>query len=207
MKKRVGVLSCVVLACTVTMAEPATTVLKEGFQIGPNLGYTFGGDVNQATISYGVQGVYQFKEVPIKIELAYDRLKDSGSGGDVSVSLDVNAVTLTGWWCIPLQNNFSLYAGGGLGYYMPSASVDLGSDLQGMGINASVSVDNAVGFILGGGVEYAVSDNIGLFADLRYTFVNFNMTATASAYGESESAGGSGSWDHFMLRVGGNYKF
>ena len=223
MKKIVGLFSGVLLASTMAMAMP-----KEGFQIGPNVGYTVGGDVDSPNIAFGLQASYQFSQVPIKVEVGYERLKDSfgvdSSANWAGIDMNVNAITLSAWWYFPIQDKFSLYAGGGIGYYMPSVSI--GSEAQGQvdeitqlareyGMNASVDVsaDNAFGIHVGGGAEFEVANNFGLFADVRYIMVKFDGTVTATVsdpyYGisDSESSSLSQHWNHFEFRVGGNYKF
>ena len=223
MKKIVGLLSGVLLASTMAMGMP-----KEGFQIGPNVGYTVGGDVDSPNIAFGLQASYQFSQVPIKVELGYERLKDSfginSSANWAGIDMNVNAITLSAWWYFPIQDKFSVYAGGGVGYYMPSVSLgaeaqsqmnDLGGLGAPYGINANIdaSADNAFGFHLGVGAEYEVANNFGLFADVRYIVVKFDGTVTGSVsapgYGvfETESLSASQDWNHFEVRIGGNYKF
>ena len=199
------------LLCTVALAGQ-----KDGFQLGPNLGYTFGGGVESPSLTYGLQAAYQFKY--FRIELAYDRLKDdateSEEGVSMSMKLKANAISLSGWGRLPVTDKFGLYAGGGLNYYMPSMDTDAtvnGRDLAGAGVKVDVDVDNAFGFQVGVGAEYAITDQIAVFADVRKVWVKLDtdLTATMILNGLSvtESVSDKMEWYFTMARIGVNYTF
>jgi len=172
---------------------------SQGINVGAHVGYTFGGDIEKNNIAVGVQGSYQFSQV--RFELGYDRLKDETENGDMT--LDADAITVSAWYCVPMQDRGSIYLGGGLGYYLADADVD------------GLDIDPALGFHIGGGASFPVSDNMAIFLDLRYTMVKFdfeyteedvyyrNGYTTYSTYiysGESD-------WNHMMARAGINFSF
>ncbi|MCX7007636.1 MAG: outer membrane beta-barrel protein, partial [Kiritimatiellaeota bacterium] len=189
---------------------------------------TFGNSDTDNKLGYGIQASYQFKQ--LRMELAYSRLEIADNGdesegdseGDVvmlnhDVAAKINAFTLSGWWCIPLQKPFNLYAGGGIGYYMPSmtkADVTFAQTdpeiayVWGRYAAASFDMKNGFGFHLGGGAEYSITENICIFAELRYVMVKLGKEATVYLLDASTTRSlGDFDWNHFMARLGANYKF
>jgi|APCry1669188910_1035180.scaffolds.fasta_scaffold15710_3 opacity protein-like surface antigen len=186
--------------------------LKEGWQVGPNVGYTCGGNTMSANVAYGIQCAYQFEESPARIELAYDRLKNNGSllqptGITASDKLDINALTVTGLRRMPIGEALTGYVGGGVGYYLSSFKESFSGGYE------WTRTGTSFGYHLDCGADYAVAQNIELFADLRYEMISYgakttvNITDVQGQIGKLKSEDMTSSWDHFMIRIGASYKF
>ncbi|MEI6808985.1 MAG: outer membrane beta-barrel protein [bacterium] len=197
------------------MANPTDDLdagFKAGWQAGPTIGYTCLGNTMSGNITYGVQGAYQLTEYPVKIELAYDRLTDSGTfldktGITGSDELDVNAFTVTGLWRSPLGTALTGNVGGGVGCYMSNfrEGFEQGFEWERTGTK--------FGYHLDCGADYAVAENIELFAGLRYAIISYdakttvNTTQAQGQIGTLTSRDVTSSWNHFTLRIGASYKF
>lgn len=131
-----------------------------------------------------------------------------------------------GW--LPTEQ-FLIYGTGGLAYghiketlvldAVPNLSGGSGGsgfgfrcDATGLGCFAGSSSRTAVGYTVGGGLEYAISRNITLRAE--YLYVNLGKTssrATALAplipYALASFVGSSGDFDFNVVRAGVNYRF
>jgi outer membrane protein W len=71
----------------------------------------------------------------------------------------------------PMNDQFSLYVGGGGGYYMFNDG-ELKVKLTGDKVDADP--DDEFGFFALGGAEFAISGNVSLFAEAKYTWLKFD---------------------------------
>ncbi len=101
----------------------------------------------------------------------------------------------------PLKDQFILYAGGGIGYYLNSYL------FEGVKIpERDEEVKNALGFHFGGGVDYFFSENIAANLDMRYCIVKTSGLYTFDGVGEDIEIKGI-NLSSFMLGIGFKYFF
>jgi outer membrane protein len=72
--------------------------------------------------------------------------------------------SLTGHYHLHLADNITPYVGGGIGYMQVLKTQD--------GVISNFNVDSAVGPVLQAGVDVAIDDHIGLYADLKRYFIS-----------------------------------
>ncbi|MDH5706325.1 MAG: outer membrane beta-barrel protein, partial [Candidatus Aminicenantes bacterium] len=110
---------------------------------------------------------YKFSE-KITVELAA-RFFSSGVEGDPQGlsqgSLSVFPFQLSVQYRIPIDGQTIAYLAGGMGYYLNGFSV---SDTS---FDRVEKVKNALGFHLGGGIEYFFKGNLAVKVDLKYCFI------------------------------------
>jgi opacity protein-like surface antigen len=103
------------------------------------------------------------------LEMTFDIFgsRTDGSPQGLSAgSLTVLPVRMSVLWLIPMKNQTTAYVAGGIGYNIISFSLDDTS------LDREESVENTLGFHLGGGVEYLFKQNLAVRADLKYIFVS-----------------------------------
>jgi opacity protein-like surface antigen len=101
----------------------------------------------------------------------------------------------------PLKDQFILYAGGGVGYYLNSYL------FEGVKIpERDEEVKNALGFHFGGGADYFFSENIAANLDMRYCIVKTSGLFTFNGAGEDIKIEGI-NLNSFMLGLGFKYFF
>lgn len=93
-----------------------------------------------------------------------------GSQGLSNGKLAIFPVQLSLQGRFPLKNQIVPYAVTGIGYYLNNFS------LEDKSFNQEEKVKNALGFHLGGGIDYFFKENIALNVDLRYCLVKSSGT-------------------------------
>jgi opacity protein-like surface antigen len=202
---------CLVASVAACSTYALELPLDAQLQAGASLGLPFAGDTESADIAPGVHVVYKANE-KLGIEAGLTLLSDDASDSGASVDLDITALTVGGRAYLPLENDqITAYGTAGLGIYMPDIST---SESE-----VSVDADNAVGFFFGAGAEYELNSSWRLFADLRYTIVDFDFTVKEKGgryydeyYGYYYSEGGdsmsaSADYDHAIIRFGASFTF
>ncbi len=133
--------------------------------IGLNLGY--GTDIESLNI--GVKGLYGITD-NVEGEASFTYFLENEGAQMWNISADAH-------YLFPLQDKLTVYPLAGLSY------IHVGFDCGGI-LSAS---DSKLGFDLGGGIRYDMTDNIALNAELKYQFVSL--------------------YDQLLLSVGVAYKF
>jgi len=99
----------------------------------------------------------------------------------------------------PLNGEFRPFAEAGIGYCLASFKLDPAAleDWAGRGITREEKVENALGFYLGAGLDYALSDRLFLSGSLRFMIAGAKGTWTSI----DKTLGGqtSGEWDDLNL--------
>lgn len=160
-------------------------VVCEGgaFKIGAHGAYTAGGDVREEEAGYGAQLGIEFNDV-VSAEVAGTYVQDELLGIDLDIYM--GAITLR--LGAPLGEFVSLYGGGGITYTR--------FELDWPGVKQ----EDDVGFHACGGIEIDLADTLELFAEYRYSFVEY----------DAQSGGGSltfeeqNEYEYGLIRVGLN---
>lgn len=146
MKSFVMTIIAVVLLSLTSMAQ---------FKVGGGLWY--GSDIN--TVGISIDGKYEFTE------------EWSGSGRyTYFFDSDIN------WSSLDFDANYFFYTIEDVGSFYGIAGIDFlffSYDFEAFGISGDVS-DTFVGFNLGAGFEYELTDQLDLYPEMRYTFGDGN---------------------------------
>jgi len=207
-----GAASAAVLALTVPAAmaadlpayEPAPAVIAPaafswtGPYIGVHAGYGWGNAAKASPDGWMIGGYlgynYQFDGSPVVIgietDINYANIDDkrNSRGGRTKVSTDWNGATRAriGY----AFDRFLVYGAGGLAY----------ADREFKRTPGDKDSKTAVGWTVGGGVEYAASDNVSVRAEYRYTDYGKDTFKLANSRPKS-------SYDEHRVMVGVAYKF
>jgi len=137
---------------------------------------------------------YRFSE-KITGELAV-RFFSSGVDGDPQGlsqgSLSVVPLQLSVQYLFLLDAQTTAYLAGGMGYYLNGFSVEDTS------FNRAESVKNALGFHLGGGIEYFFKENLAVKMDLKYCLI---QTSGSWSYTDPVAGPVSGTIDDINLNT------
>ena len=137
---------------------------------------------------------YRFSE-KITAEVGV-RFFSSGVDGDPQGlsqgSLSVLPVQLSAQYLFPIDAQTTAYFAGGIGYYLNSFSVEDTS------FDREESVKNALGFHLGGGIEYLFKDNLAVKMDLKYCLI---QTSGSWSYTDPVAGPLSGTIDDINLNT------
>lgn len=150
-------------------------------RLGPAIGMTAGGDVDNA-FAWGLQGEVDFGE-HFAVELSYMRFDNQNDVEGVSLDMHQDTIGLSGIARKSLLEDVSGYLLGGLNYNL---------------INDGPDVDDEVGVHLGVGFNMKTGDFTELCLEYRYTFLDL-----------SGDLSGDDSWDSDfgMLKLGLNFLF
>jgi len=103
----------------------------------------------------------------------FPRAKDEDDDVD-EVKIDIIPIEGLGILKLPVDEAFTPYAGGGIGYYMFRTAEEPD--------NVSIEVENKFGFFVVGGFEIGLGEAVKLFAEGKYTFLD-NVTVKAESGG------------------------
>ncbi|MDR1563075.1 MAG: porin family protein [Dysgonamonadaceae bacterium] len=166
--KRVALIFAI---ATVTMSTTAVAQEKGDMAAGGNL--TLGSGDSYTNVGIGAKFRYNVT-APLRLEgsFTYFLKKDYLNMWDLSVN---------GHWLFPAGDRLTLYPLAGLGILGWKYSYDFG-----WGVDGSAS-DSDIAFDLGGGVDFTLTGNISLNAELKYKIADH--------------------WDRLLLSAGVTYKF
>lgn len=223
MKRLLAVLTIISLAAGAASAQTDVRL-----KVGPHLGVTLGGDVEEPGLVYGAQAVLQLTDV-FSFELSgymfEDESDDSDLGMDFEIDMEATAVALAMRAGKSFSEDLYAYLSGGIAYYMVDVdtSVDTAGLADVLGVpglavdwQADGDVDDEFGFSIGAGLQFNVATQVELFVDFRYVFLELEVEiaqdVTASAPGrptlsESFVEEAEGDYDHGILRAGANFVF
>lgn len=150
-------------------------------RLGPAIGMTAGGDVDNA-FAFGLQGEVDFGE-HFGVELSYMRFDNQNDVDGVSLDMHQDTIGLSAIARKSLLEDVSGYLLGGLNYNL---------------LNGGPDVDDEVGIHLGVGFNMKTGDFTELCLEYRYTFLDL-----------SGDLPGKDSWDSDfgLLKLGLNFLF
>ncbi|MDR0969367.1 MAG: porin family protein [Lentimicrobiaceae bacterium] len=158
-----------------TMSLPAIAQQKGDMAAGAQLAIGMGDEIT----NFGIGAKFQYNVTdPIRLEGSFTFFMPKEQVADVKVSfwdLNVNAHYL-----FPIANQITVYPLAGLGIQGCKVKTSYG------GYSASAS-DSDIAINLGGGIDYALTDQLVLNGELKYKI--------------------SGDWDRFIISVGVAYRF
>ncbi len=211
----------------------ASVWAQGSFKDGPYFAYPDGGDVQNGRAGLGWQVAYEWTEF-LSAELSATRVKDKLDELSVlpppyssTFDLELFSIALGGRLSYPV-GPVSLYAGGGIGYYLlrtDSGRVNRSirehrealpagvSDLQ-----VSGDIKNSFGYHTTIGAEWRLARHWEIFADYRLIFldsrITYRHTETRRFPGESPAFSRSTErhtedfrYDHGLVRVGLHHRF
>lgn len=194
-------------------------------KVGGHAAYYGGGDVDDEGITGGGQIIFQATR-HFSLELSLVEIREdadqtaSAIGIDVEgeLEVDIAALALTARADVPLTTRFALYAGGGIGYYFIDVDEDVtvspAEPFTGIGAPTDIDTDagEEFGFHVTAGAAFLIFDNIELFADYRFTFLDADIDSDATISSvEGEALAGLSNdvdgLDFGLIRIGVNMWF
>jgi outer membrane immunogenic protein len=141
----------------------------------------------------------------------------TGLGGDFLTVNGKNSLTWLGTtrarlgFVVTPDNRLMIYATGGVAYGGGNSQFSVFDATHGAIFSGTPS-SSRVGWVIGGGAEYAVTNNITikgeyLYADLGSTNFNTTQNIAATTFFPGVSATGKIAWNASIFRAGVNYKF
>ena len=98
------------------------------------------------------------------------------------IEVDVMPLEIALLYDWPVADSTELYGGAGVGYYLTDSDIDLRVESMGVGLDlsswASFDTDDELGFFGLIGVEQVVVDQVTLFAELRYSYLEVRTRTT-----------------------------
>lgn len=150
------------------------------WDVGPASG-SHGAFVPQASIFYKTTD-----HLDMNLSVMYVSAEDSdGELGDNEAEMARLALGLRYWF--DMHSRFAPYLGGGVGYYIVDGSTENTRKSGQVVVVNNMSVDNAPGGFLEGGVAFQVVDYVFINADMTYDFLL--GSADAEINGEDEDFG------------------
>ena len=138
-------------------------------------------DTKDADDGYGGGAKLQIDVMEnICIEARGSYYPEFGSDSDDEIKVDIIPIEADAIIKFPISDLLTPFVGGGVGYYM----FEVDNDVEGV----DVSIDDEFGFFALAGVEIGLSEQVSLFVEGKYTWLD--ITADVSGGGESESEDG-----------------
>jgi len=103
----------------------------------------------------------------------------------------------------PVGERVTPYVVGGIAYFSNSYEIDpsVGTSLGPFNFELSESVENVLGYQVGGGIDVSVASHIAIFGDVRYLSGTVNTTAQVREIASGISIDFSGEQDLARLSV------
>ena len=176
--KKLAILAIAILA----MSLPTVAQQKGDMAAGAQLAIGMGDEIT----NFGIGAKFQYNVTdPIRLEGSFTffmpkKYKEHSS--EIKVSFwDLN---LNAHYLFPIANQITVYPLAGLGIQGWKAKAE--ASYYGYSVSASTSGSD-VAFNLGGGIDYALTDQLVLNGELKYKI--------------------SGDWNRFIISVGAAYRF
>lgn len=99
----------------------------------------------------------------------------------------------------PIKNIALPYLGGGVGYFINDFDQEDNIIQAIYGSGAKVSVDNSVGFLINGGVDFFITQNFAFNVDIKYIWNKIDAKVNKLGYSEED-------FDADMFVIGGGLK-
>lgn len=197
---------------------------------GPHLAYPAGGDVRYEQMGFGWQVTYDHENywsVDLSITRQTDKLDDLGivpEPFEDRLDLELVAIALSARLDYPIQH-FTLYVGGGIGYYWMrtdndrvNGSIRQNPDALPAGVSnwrVGADIDNTFAYHWAAGVEWRWSPRWELFAEYRRIALESDIVYRSIedrprddvVERQQSRTREKFSYDHGLIRAGVNYRF
>ncbi|MCK5059056.1 MAG: porin family protein [Candidatus Aminicenantes bacterium] len=164
--------------------------------IGVTAGYALPGNTNlDGALTYGINFCYEITKY-FALEVSGLRFQSGVTGEVDSLSdgtLTVMPLQLSLQGRYPVNNQLVPYVSGGIGYYLNSFALDneVVNNWNAVNFDIEESLEHAIGFHFGAGIDYFIIPNIAVNADFKYcifkaagTWTLTDLTGTATASGD-----------------------
>jgi len=184
-----------ILALLIGMAGQA-----QASRLGIHGVYSNGGDVEEPETGFGGQ-----LELPINpilsVELAVSQFSDEIENGDSTIDQDLTSIGLSAVFRGPLGPQLNGYMLFGANYNTIDTDISFKNPAVSSAMNSNMELDDEVGFHIGAGLNLAISYNMELFTEYRYTFLETdNETALPDSEEEYQ-------YDFGLAKLGLNFLF
>jgi opacity protein-like surface antigen len=184
-----------ILALLVGMAGQA-----QASRLGIHGAYSTGGNVEEPEIGFG--GQLEFPINPIlSVELAVTKFSDEIEGADYTIDQDLTSIGLSAVFRGPLGPQLDGYMLFGADYNTIDTDISFTNPTVSSAMNSNMELDDEVGFHIGAGLNLAITYNMELFTEYRYTFLETD-NETAQPGSEEEYQ-----YDFGLAKLGLNFFF
>jgi len=139
----------------------SVAVCRAGLKLGGHGAYTAGGDVEDENAGAGAQLAVEFND-SFSIELAGSWVEDEVDIGIDVIDIDFFTIALSARLGTELTEGLGIYGGGGIDYNI-------------FEIDELDNPDDEAGFHACAGLEIALGENLELFGEYRYTWVEYTV--------------------------------
>jgi len=139
----------------------SVAVCQAGFKLGGHGAYTVGGDVEEENAGVGAQLAVEFNDA-FSMELSGSWIEDEVDLGLDVIDIDFFTIALSARLGTELSEGLALYGGGGIDYNI-------------FEIDEVENPDDEAGFHACAGLEIALGENLELFGEYRYTWVEYTV--------------------------------
>jgi opacity protein-like surface antigen len=175
-------------------------------RLGVHGGYTAGGDIENSDVAYGAQ--VELGITPnLGVEVAVSRFSDEAKEQGVEIELDYTSIAASLVWRADLSAPLGFFILGGFNYNIVDGDAKLDSRVFGNTVAIDFDLDNAVGFHVGAGLNIALADNLELFTEYRYTFLDLEGKISARSQGVVVEESIDGSANFGIIKFGINLMF
>lgn len=196
-----GIVYTGILALLVGLAGQA-----QASRLGIHGVYSNGGDVEESELGFGGQ-----LEIPINpilsVELAVTKFSDEIEGNDAIIDQDVTSIGLSAVFRGPVGPQLDGYMLFGANYNTIDTDLSFKNPLMSNSIHSKMELDDDIGFHVGAGLNLAISYNMELFAEYRYTFLETEAEAELSDVNETLFTEGDYQYDFGLAKMGLNFLF
>ncbi|CAK8725119.1 Opacity protein [Candidatus Electrothrix laxa] len=196
-----------ILALLVGMASQA-----QASRLGIHGVYSSGGDVEESEIGFGGQLELPVNQV-LSVELAVTKFSDEIEGSDSTIDQDLTSIGLSAVFrgplgpLGPLGQQLEGYMLFGANYNSIDTDVSLKNSAASSGVSSNMELDDELGFHIGAGLNFAISYNMELFAEYRYTFLETEGEEELSDMYGTLTTTGDYEYDFGLGKLGLNFLF
>jgi len=180
-----------ILSAMLALSICAESSAQQNSKIGVHGAYSSGGDIEESEFGFGGQAEVEINNT-FSMELAVSSFSDGVERYGIKIDQDITTFGLSAIWKNRTPGGLTLYLLAGLNYNL--VNIDMETDVS--GVSFDVEVDDNLGYHAGGGLDFPINQNTGLFLEYRYTFLELDAEVR-----------GSSSWKRISDKITGDYNF
>ena len=168
--------------------------------------YSTGGDIEESDTGLGLQMKFPVSNT-VAIEVALTRFSDNFADSGVALDQELTSLGVSALVQAPIAASTNAYFLGGFNYNQIDVDVTVAPGVFPPGVTSSMDVDDAMGVHIGIGLDHKLNNNVGVFAEYRYTMLDLEgeITATNGIIAISQPV--EGDYDFGLLKAGINFSF